>query len=75
MNRLTGWSLGLCCGLPLLAALVLFGAAEYGTDKAVFACLALPALLGGYFAYRYFTREDEEVGWELDERDYIPPRD
>ena len=72
MKNPIGWSLGLCCGLPLLAALALGGAAGYGSEPATWAYLAVTALLGGYGAYRFFTRNDEDDEWELDELDPIP---
>ncbi len=69
MNNAMGLSLGLCCGVPLLAALVLGGAAGYWSDPAAFACLSVTALLGGYVAFRFFARRDEDDEWELDEMD------
>ncbi len=68
MNNAVGWSLGICCGLPLLAALVLGGAAGFGSDYATFTCLTVVALLGSYVAYRFFTRGNDD-GWELDQED------
>ncbi len=67
MNNAIGWFLGLCCGLPLLAALVLGGAAGYGSDPRTFVCLTVTALLGGCVAFRFFTRRDEDDEWGLDE--------
>ena len=69
MNNAIGWFLGFCCGLPLLAALVLGGAAEYWPDRATSACLAVTAFLGGYVAFRFFARRDEDAEWGRDEVD------
>ena len=68
MNNAIGWFLGFCCGLPLLAALVLAGAAGYWSDPATSRCLTVTAFLGGYAAFRFFMRrgEDGEWGYELD---------
>lgn len=68
MSNVIGWSLGLCCGLPLLAALVLGGAAGYGSVPATGACVAVIALLAGLVAFRFFTRNDEDDEWDLDGR-------
>lgn len=72
MNNAIAWSLGLCCGLPLFAALVLGGAAGYWSDPVTLPCLTATALLGGYVAYRFFTRGDADDRWERDELDHIP---
>ncbi len=69
MNRAIGWLLGLCCGLPLLAALVLGGAAGYWSDPVESTCLTVTAVLGGYVAFRFFTRRDGDDEWGLDELD------
>ena len=69
MNQAIGWSLGICCGLPLLAALVLGGAAGFGSAPATSTCLTLGALLLGYVAFRHFARSDEDDEWELDDLD------
>ncbi len=71
MNNAIGWFLGLCCGLPLLAALVLGGAAGYWSDPATFGCLAVAALLVGCVGFRFFARRDEDDEWELDELGHI----
>ncbi len=65
MNNAIGWFSGLCCGLPLLAALVLGGASGYWSDPSTFACLTVIALLVGYVAFRFFARRDEDDEWEL----------
>ncbi len=67
MNNVIGWSVGVCCGLPLLAALVFGGAAGYWSDPATFACLSVTALLVGYIAFRFFARRNEDDEWELNE--------
>lgn len=67
MKQVLGWSLGLCCGLPLLAALVLGGVAGYWSEPATLGCLAVAALLVGYISFRFFARRDEDDEWELDE--------
>ncbi len=67
MSNVIGWALGLCCGFPLLAVLVLGGAAGYWSDPATFACLSVTALLVGYIAFRFFARRNEDDEWELDE--------
>lgn len=72
MKNVIGWSLGICCGLPLLAALVLGGAAGRWSDSVTFACLPVTALLVGYVAYRFFSRRDADDGWELDELGHSP---
>ena len=69
MKNAIAWFLGLCCGLPLLAALVLGGAAGYWSDPATSACLTATAFLGGYAAFRFSARRDEDDEWELDEQD------
>ncbi len=71
MNNAIGWSLGLCCGFPLLAALVFGGAAGYLSNPATFACLSATALIVGYFAFRFFTRRDEDDKWDSDELGHI----
>ena len=63
MNNAIGWFLGLCCGLPLLAGLVLGGAAGYWSDTAKSTCLTVAAVLGGYVAIRFFTRRDGDDEW------------
>ena len=75
-NAICG-SLVLCCGLPLLAALVWSGAAGYGSDAATLTCLSVTALVGGYVAYRFFARDDEDDEWELDrlEQTADPPEE
>ena len=72
MKNAIGWSLGLCCGLPLLAALVLGGVAGFGSEPATWECLAVTGLLGGYVAYRLFAREDGDDEWKLDEPGAAP---
>ena len=67
MNNAIGLSVGICCGLPLLAALVLGGAAGYWSDPATFACLSVTGLLVGYIAFRFFARRTEDDARELDE--------
>ena len=67
MNNAIGWSLGLCCGLPLLAALVLGGVGGHWSNPATFGCLSATALLVGLIAFRFFARRDEDDEWELDE--------
>ena len=69
MNNAIGWFLGLCCGLPLLAALVLGGAAGSWSDPAKSACLTATAFLGGYVGFRFFGRRDEVEERGLDELD------
>ena len=69
MNNAIAWFLGLCCGLPLLAALMLGGAAGYWSDPATSACLTVTAFLGGYVAFRFFARRDEDDEWGLEELD------
>ena len=53
----------------LLAALVLGGAAEYWSDPARSACLTATAFLGGYVAFRFFTRRNGADEGRLDELD------
>ncbi len=50
MKNAIGWSLGLCCGLPLLAAVVLGGAAGYWSEPTTYVCLSVAALLIGFVA-------------------------
>ncbi len=64
MNNSIGWCLGLCCGVPILAALVLGGAAGSWSDPATSVCLSVTALLGGLVAYRFFARRDEDDEWQ-----------
>jgi hypothetical protein len=66
MNDAIGWFLGLFCELPQLAALLLGGAAGYGSAPAMSACLTVMALLGCCVAFRFFTRRDEGDEWGLD---------
>ena len=67
MKNAIGWSLGLCCGLPLLAAVVLGGAAGYWSEPTTYVCLSAAALLIGFVAWRFFARRDDEHDLELDE--------
>ena len=69
MNNAIGWFLGLCCGVPLLGALVLGGVAGSWSDPAAFACLSVTALLVGIVGFRFFARRDEDDEWNLDEMD------
>ncbi len=62
MNNAMGWSLGLCCGVPLLAALVLGGAAGYWSNPATFPCLTVISLLGGYVAVLHAPGRGRRVG-------------
>ena len=71
MNHTIGWSLGVCCGLPLLGALLFAGGAGVGSYSASSACLTVTALALGYVGFRFFTREDEDDERELDELDHV----
>ncbi len=64
MNKLIGWSLGLCCGLPLLLVLAGGGAVGYWSQPAAMGCLSVIALLGGFVGWAYFTRRGEADGWD-----------
>ena len=63
MNNAIGWSLGICCGLPLLGALVFSGVAAGGSESTTIACLAVIAVVLGFVAFRFFDREGED-DWE-----------
>ena len=74
MNHTIGWSLGLCCGLPLLLVLAGGGAAGYWSQPATMGCLGVIAVLAGYAGWGYLTRRDEVDG-RADEPDELTLED
>ena len=72
MNTTMGWSLGICCGLPLVGALAFGGVAASSSDPATIACLAVIALALGFVAFRFFAHEQED---EWEPRELIHTRD
>ena len=40
------------------------GVAGYWSEPAAMGCLSVTALLAGYVGWKYFTRRDEEDGWD-----------
>ena len=58
MNRAIPWSLGLCCGVPLLAGLAMTGVLSTGS-LGIDACVVVTGALLGYGAWLYFKPADD----------------
>ncbi len=75
MKSMIGYTMGLCCALPLLCVILatdtLGSLGVSRTEPVVW--LTLGGLVVGYLAWRHFTREEEaEPEWEAEADGWSP---